>query len=554
MSRSPRLNRVARGDHRLLSRAAGMPAPTHPDVTVVPDIAVPAADGVTLRTDHWSAPGAGDATLLVRTPYGRADIAGMALFFAERGHHVIVQSCRGTFGSGGRFDPLHDEAADGAATMSWLRAQPWATGPVHSWGGSYFGVTQWAMVDGGAGPDALGIAVSARRFDEAILYRGGGFSIETLLAWCIALDLQERPLLSKIGRMLRARDRVHRASFTVPPTEAAVRAHAGDPAFFRDWLAHSAPGDPWWEPLHFAEELSSIPPTVLLAGWQDLFLEGQLDDYAALRDAGTAVRLVVGDWTHGAPGTLVLGAREALRGFSDPRGGAAVQVEVTGGGGWREPASWPPPSTPETWQATADGALVRDDDGAVAPGTLSYRYDPDDPTPSAGGRTLNPFTAGRRDQRRREARDDVLVFTGEELADEVLVAGSPEVELTLSSTNPRVDVFVRLCEVDERDRSTMITDSYRRLTPDAAAGEERRVRLVLAPIAHRFAPGRRLRLQVSSGAHPLHLRNPGTEDPVRDFSRLVPSAQTVRLGGVDPLRLVLPRTTDDALGAFSPAP
>jgi hypothetical protein len=37
----------------------------------------------------------------------------------------------------------------------------------------------------------------------------------------------------------------------------------------------------------------------------------------------------------------------------------------------------------------------------------------------------------------------------------------------------------------------------------------------LWPIAHRFAAGHRVRLQVSSGAHPRYVRNPGTgEDPL----------------------------------------
>jgi predicted acyl esterase len=40
------------------------------------------------------------------------------------------------------------------------------------------------------------------------------------------------------------------------------------------------------------------------------------------------------------------------------------------------------------------------------------------------------------------------------------------------------------------------------------------VKLALWPTAHRFAAGHRIRLQMSSGAHPRYARNPGTgEDP-----------------------------------------
>ncbi|UTT51859.1 CocE/NonD family hydrolase [Microbacterium maritypicum] len=559
MTDAPRLGGAARREYRRLNRAADMPPRTHHEVVRAAGIPVPADDGTTLLTDHWHAEGAGGHTVLIRTPYGRDGIAGVALFLAERGHHVVVQSCRGTFGSGGAFDPLHDEVADGQATMRWLRAQTWATGRVHSWGGSYFGVTQWAYCDGDERPDALGIAISARRFDDAILYPGGGFSIDTPLTWAYALDIQERSLPSKAWALLRARSAFRRGALAIPPSEAVRVARDADPQFFRDWVEHSEHGDPWWEPMHFAQDVETIPPVTLVAGWQDLFLVGQLADYAALRDADRPVRLIIGDWVHGAPEITVIGVREALRSFTADAATNGVRLDVTGGGGRRELPSWPPPHTAMTVTLTADGRLDRS--GAEHPAAdLTYRYDPADPTPDGGGRTLNPFSAGRRRQRVRERRDDVLVFTGDPLPEDLLVIGVPEIALPFSSSHPRADLFVRLCEVDTRGISRAVTDGYRRLSPDdagidgASTDGTGTVRLELAPLAHRFAAGSRLRVQVSSGAHPLHLRNPGTDDPVRDHSRLLASEQTVRVGGSDPATLTLPAevTAPAHAGAASP--
>ncbi|WP_396657415.1 CocE/NonD family hydrolase [Microbacterium oxydans] len=545
MTDAPRLGGAARREYRRLARVADMPAKTHQDVVRTTGIRVASDDGAALLTDHWHAEGSGGDTILIRTPYGRDGIAGVALFLAERGHHVVVQSCRGTFGSGGTFDPLHDEVADGQATMRWLRAQPWATGRVHSWGGSYFGVTQWAYCDGDDRPDALGIAISARRFDDAILYPGGGFSIDTPLTWAYALDIQERALPSKAWALLRARRGFRRGALAVPPADAVRVARGADPQFYRDWVEHSDQGDPWWEPMHFAQDVDSIPPVTLVAGWQDLFLVGQLDDYAALRDAGRPVRLIVGDWVHGAPDITVIGVREVLRSFTGTAQTEGVRIDVTGGGGWRELDSWPPPYTAVELELTRDGRL--DGTGVASPAAdLTYRYDPAAPTPDAGGRTLNPFSAGRRPQHTRERRADVLVFTGDRLPDDLLVIGTPTITLSFASSNPRADLFVRLCEVDARGVSRALTDGYRRLRPEEVHTDEThtdeagRIRLELAPLAHRFAAGSRLRVQVSSGAHPLHLRNPGTEDPVRDHSRLIPSDQTVRVGGTAPATLTLP--------------
>ncbi|MDR2293958.1 MAG: CocE/NonD family hydrolase [Microbacterium sp.] len=533
--REPRLTRVAAQEYRRLSRGEGMPPATHPAVQRDRDIPVPAQDGAALLTDHWHAADAADTTLVIRTPYGREGIAGVAKFIAERGHHVIVQSCRGTFGSDGDFNPLHDEIDDGQSTLSWLRAQPWATGRVHTWGGSYFGVTQWALCDGPERPDAMGIAVSARRFDDGIIYPGGGYAIDTTVAWSFALRMQERPLLARIGMILRAASALRRGSLAIPPADAARTAVGTDPRFFRDWVEHSTQDDPWWKPLHFAQDLQTIPPVALVAGWRDLFLQEQLKDHAALVAGGVVTKLAIGDWLHGAPETSVMGVRDALLSFDSLDRLPDVRVEVTGGVGWREMESWPPAAESTLWSATATGGLRRGTPDKQAT-SLSYRYDPADPTPSEGGRTLGPFASGYRVQQHREARQDVVLFTSDALAEDLLVIGEPRVEILLTSTNPRVDLFIRLCDVDERGRSRTVTDGYVRR--DAQAGNL--TTLALAPLAHRFAPGHRLRLQVSSGAHPVYLRNPGTADPIRDHSQMIPSEQTFEAGGEHALVLHLP--------------
>ncbi|MFK4789122.1 CocE/NonD family hydrolase [Microbacterium sp. ZW T5_56] len=530
-----RLTRVAAQEYRRLTRSADMPPVTHPTVQRARDIRVLAQDGTALLTDHWHAANAADTTLLIRTPYGREGIAGIARFIAERGHHVIVQSCRGTFGSEGAFSPLHDEIADGQSTLSWLRAQPWATGRVHTWGGSYFGVTQWALCDGPERPDAMGIAVSARRFDAGIIYPGGGYAIDTTVAWSFALRMQERPLLARLGMILRASSALRRGSLAIPPADAAQTAVGTDPRFFRDWVEHSDRDDPWWEPLHFAQDTHTIPPVALVAGWRDLFLQEQLRDHAALVAGGVSTKLVIGDWVHGAPETSVMGVRDALLAFDSLDRLPDVRVEVTGGVGWCEVDSWPPAAASTTWSATATGGLRRGPADELAT-PVSYRYAPSDPTPSEGGRTLGPFASGYRVQRHREARADVVLFTSDALTDDLLVIGEPRVEILLTSTNPRVDLFIRLCDVDERGRSRTVTDGYLRRDPDA----ESSTTLALTSLAHRFAVGHRLRLQVSSGAHPVYLRNPGTADPIRDHSRMIPSDQTFVVGGEHALVLHLP--------------
>jgi predicted acyl esterase len=58
---------------------------------------------------------------------------------------VIVQSVRGTFGSGGDFVPFRNERADGRATLDWVIAQPWFGDSIVLVGPSYVGYVQWAV-------------------------------------------------------------------------------------------------------------------------------------------------------------------------------------------------------------------------------------------------------------------------------------------------------------------------------------------------------------------------------------------------------------------------
>ena len=78
--------------------------------------------------------------------------------------------------------------------------------------------------------------------------------------------------------------------------------------------------------------------------------------------------------------------------------------------------------------------------------------------------------------------------------------------LAISVDHPYADVFVRLCDVDERGRSRNFSDMMRRLDPGVPAGEVQHVTLTLDPCFHRLLAGHRLRLLVTGGAFPRYAR------------------------------------------------
>ncbi len=127
---------------------------------------------------------------MTRSPYGRGKAFGLyARLVAEQGFNVVVQSCRGTFGSGGVFRPPFDERADGLATIRWIEQQPWFDGRLGLYGGSYFGYTQWAVADDAA-VHAMCPAFTLSDF-SAHWFAGDSFSLGDALGWGVLIATQE---------------------------------------------------------------------------------------------------------------------------------------------------------------------------------------------------------------------------------------------------------------------------------------------------------------------------------------------------------------------------
>jgi hypothetical protein len=91
-------------------------------------------------------------------------------------------------------------------------------------------------------------------------------------------------------------------------------------------------------------------------------------------------------------------------------------------------------------------------------------------------------------------------------------------------SRPNFDVFARLCDVDAKGRSWNICDGLLRLdtAPSADADGWTEIAVPMSATAHRFAPGHRLRVQVSGGAHPRWARNTGTSEQIATAISVVP--------------------------------
>jgi uncharacterized protein len=532
-------------------------------VRVRRDLSVRTRCGLRLKTDHYVAAAAGPApAVLIRTPYGRGGpIRLFGLTLARRGWHVLVQSCRGTFGSDGGFEPFLYERSDGLDTLEWLRRQPWYDGRLGTFGISYQGFGQWATA-AHAGSDlrAMVAVVTAAQTRDST-YAGGSFSLDTVLTWAELISAQQVPWRTRRRELRQGQPRLAAALAHLPLAEADRVATGAAVPFFQEWLDQHRPGAAYWHPRTFHREIAQVrAPVSMVTGWHDIFLPAQLADYAALRAAGRCPRLTIGPWTHGSPGLFWTAVRQALSffathlaadrapGAADPapdRDTAADPAPVDGDPDAVPPtAELPAPATPVRWYLWPGGRL--DCEPPPRSGPDRHRYDPADPTPSVGGALLVAQRAGVRDNRALEARPDVLVYTGPVLDRPLEVIGPVTAEIFVRSELSHFDVFVRLCRVDRRGRSWNVCDGLSRVDAgSAAAGDEvSRVSVTLWPTACRLRPGQRLRVQVSGGAHPRWARNPGTGEALGSAVALRAGWRWILHDPAYPSALTLPVTRD----------
>jgi hypothetical protein len=528
---------------RYVQRKLKLGPPPSRELAVTRDLRVPMPDGVELLADRWAPASGGDGlpVALLRTPYGRGLLAAapFARPLAERGYQVILQSARGTYGSGGVFVPFRDERADGRATLDWIIRQPWFGDSIVLVGPSYLGYAQWAVA-GDLPPEVK--AMIPNNTESALsleFLRPDGFALEEPFGFGIEIDGQERR--GAWIRQLTAGRRASRWLRTLPLSQADAAAVGHPVPYFQDALAHDA-DDPYWSPGDHRDAVAKVTiPVSSVGGWYDIFLPGQLRDFGVLQSLGRPARLTIGPWTHAvlpeAPFTEALGFGLACARDEEPPARAPVRLYVMGEDAWRDFAAWPPPGYPPVPYYLAGGGEL----ATTVPGTDEtdhYRYDPADPTPGVGGVRMTPRGGGRVDNAKLEARSDVLTYTTPPLTADTEVIGEVSADIWLSSTAASADVFVRLCDVDTEGRSWNICDGLTTLS--GLADGPRRASVTLWATAYRFKRGHRIRVQVSSGAFPRYARNPGTGEPLRTAVRLVVADQLVHHGPGYPSAVILP--------------
>ncbi len=508
---------------RLFARMFKMPAAETYDTAIERDIKVPMSDGVVLLADHYyPRKNPNVPTLLVRSCYGRSGMLGVMYghLFAERGYQALIESCRGTAGSGGKLNPFFDEHSDGIDTIEWIKKQSWFNGKLATMGGSYLGYTQWALAaDAAKSLSAMALTVTASQF-RGQTYPGDSLSLQDPFSWTLTMGSPGKTGSTNFKVMLFGLPSKKIRHLPLGDLDNLFIGKKVD--FWQDWLKNSEPEYEWWKPADFSESVKRVNvPVNTIAGWYDIFLPWQLDDYVSLKEAGYSPYLTVGPWQHTSMKVNEYGLAETLTWFNvklkgkhDQLRKLPVHIFVMGLKEWKDFEEWPPRDyNPENWYLQTGKKLATVSPASSDPDT--YVYDPADPTPSIGGVVISK--GGSQNNRKLETRADVLTFTSDLLEKDTEVIGPVSAEIYIKSNREYADFFARVCDVYPSNKSMNVCDGIRRIRPGKPEPEPDgtiKVKIELWPTAYMFKKGHSIRLQVSSGAFPRFARNLGTGQPL----------------------------------------
>ena len=499
---------------------------------------IPMPDGITLEADLYTPTLPPNiklsGLLLVQGCYGRGPLmAGVfARPFAARAYMVLFVSTRGTFGSGGDFEPGMSERADSQSIVKWMRMQSWYPGSFATMGASYLGQSQWALLDDPP-EDCTASAILVGPHDYAYHNWGTGSFRLDRISWSDAVANQESTsLVSRaMGRILD-KNRLDPVVQALPLSEGVQKHFGGKAPWLHKAIATPDLTDSYWASTRHQIALERVKtPVLLVSGWYDPFTTQTMQQYARLLERKCPVTLVVGPWTHGqAAGTKALAdvARfldEHVAGIRSNDQLADVRIYVTGAELWRDMPAWPPRTQLYDLYLQGNKSLSP----SPPPGdglSLSFVFDPMDPTPSMGGSQL--AGGGRVDDTVYASRLDTAVFTSPVLQEDREVLGKPVLQLSHTTDIPFADIFVRLSEVDDTDISHNICDVYKALDPERDTSQP--LQVTLQDCAHRFCRGTRIRVIVAGGSFPMYARNLGTEGNRTMTSEARPVRHEIALG------------------------
>lgn len=513
------------------------------------DVELAMTDGAVLRADAYRPDdGAPRPVILQRTPYDKGGYGALGEYWVDRGFMCVLQDVRGQHASDGVFEPVVNEAADGAATVEWAAGLPGSDGRVALVGTSYLAQCALrAAILRPAGLVAVAVGQTPVSFHEDWLYPGGAFNLAFLMSWLTASVGQSAArrlpdgeqvadaLAATYQQMGELRVAGPHGHLPIEQNPALFPDRPEVSGYYHRWLTDDrGQVSPTMADLDLAPHLGAIQvPVLVAAGWYDIWPGPSIGIHQLLREAGRDSHLVCGPWSHNLFGRSMNGVDfgpdagasfpgltlEFLRNqFAGSQPAERVRWFSMGDNTWHRSDHWPPDGfAPQRWNLSGTAlrpaaSVTASDADADA---VAFRYDPADPTPALGGHSccFQPASPmGPADQRPIEALDDVAVFTSDALEAPVRVAGPVTAHLVVTTDAVDTDFVAILTDVHPDGESRNLAEGIIRLSSlgPVTPGEPMRADVALQPTGHTFGAGHRIRLDVTSSLFPTYERNLNT--------------------------------------------
>lgn len=276
-----------------------------PDVEIQWGVKIPLRDGTKLNATIYRPRGAVEKlpVIFTLTPYIADSYYRWGLYHARDRYIYAAVDVRGRGNSEGQFEPFVNEAKDGYDVVEWFGTQPWSSGKVAMWGGSYGGTDQWATLKEmpphlttvvPVAPAYLGIDfpfegnIYSTYLPQWLTFTGGKTAQAQLFA--------DHAQWTSYVRIL-AREKL--------PFRALDSIGGNRSWLFQKWLDHPTP-DAYWDQVSPtpAQYAKMTQPVLTITGHYDGDQLGTLEHYRNFRRYATAAErqniwLVIGPWDHG---------------------------------------------------------------------------------------------------------------------------------------------------------------------------------------------------------------------------------------------------------------
>lgn len=505
------------------------------------EVNIPMPDGVLLSTDIYLLKNKKPCpVVLVRTPYSKSAEKWMGKAFGIFGIGVVVQDVRGKYKSGGDFYPFVNERADGLQTLRWIREQSWSNGVIAGWGGSYSGITQWAVSDS---LDFMSFLLAGANLYD-FFYPDSLFSLQSAFTWGFQNSFQEGNIIppEKLD-----------SGFNILPLSAADDSIIGNTPFINDWINHEN-YDNYWYNINFRGFARA--PMLSIAGWYDIFLKAQIDDFQELEKKGiTGIRLIIGPWGHGSQGVenqygglsktgkpqkIFKYVKNNLKGrknkLTSPLKDKKYNLFIMERNEYVGSDVWPPVETTSIPYYIGSGNYIGPEK-PVESDVLQFDYNPADPFPSHGGTALGTGI-GPAKQNDNISRSDQLAFEMNIEEKPLILLGPISATLWVSSDVPCTDFMVCLQDVFPDGNIINIQEGGGRVK---FAGEGSvKTEISVWATGYQLNSGHKLRVTITSSWFPRYNRSLNQCEPAFTAATMQSSLQKVYFGTEHPSSINLP--------------